>query len=232
MKSLKMESDGGLYWTFYWQLGLCWMLIWESISLSNITLFFEFHNKCYISSKMTPFDWVSDWVTRLSIVTKMTWKKLVMLITVANTVSGILVDGIMTLFASSFWYVTLAFGLWVKSHGNVRHITNQFLVVAVCAVPRICVCVCVCVCVCQQVSTVARHIWEITPAIVDRGSVVGIASCYGLGGSGIDFGWGGGGRFSAPIQTGPKAHPTICTMGFGSFPGVKRSKVSLTTRPI
>jgi len=28
-------------------------------------------------------------------------------------------------------------------------------------------------------------------------------------------------RFSAPVQTGPGAHPTSCTMGTGSFPGYK-----------
>ena len=28
--------------------------------------------------------------------------------------------------------------------------------------------------------------------------------------------------FSAPVQTGPGAHPASCTMGTGSFPGVKR----------
>ena len=31
-----------------------------------------------------------------------------------------------------------------------------------------------------------------------------------------------GARFSAPVQTGPEAHPASCTMGTGSFPGVKR----------
>ena len=31
-----------------------------------------------------------------------------------------------------------------------------------------------------------------------------------------------GARFSAPIQTGRGAHPASCTMGAGSFPGVKR----------
>jgi len=30
-----------------------------------------------------------------------------------------------------------------------------------------------------------------------------------------------GARFSAPVQTGPGAHPASCTMGTGSFPGVK-----------
>jgi len=30
-----------------------------------------------------------------------------------------------------------------------------------------------------------------------------------------------GARFSAPIQTGPEAHPTSCTMGTRSFPGAK-----------
>jgi len=28
-----------------------------------------------------------------------------------------------------------------------------------------------------------------------------------------------GARFSAPVQTGPEAHPASCTMGTGSFPG-------------
>ena len=32
-----------------------------------------------------------------------------------------------------------------------------------------------------------------------------------------------GPRFSAPVQTGPGAHPASCTMGTGSFPGAKRS---------
>jgi hypothetical protein len=31
-----------------------------------------------------------------------------------------------------------------------------------------------------------------------------------------------GTRFSAPVQTGPGAHPASYTMGTGSFPGVKR----------
>jgi hypothetical protein len=29
-------------------------------------------------------------------------------------------------------------------------------------------------------------------------------------------------RFSAPVQTGPRAYPASCTMGTGSFPGIKR----------
>ena len=31
-----------------------------------------------------------------------------------------------------------------------------------------------------------------------------------------------GARFSAPVQTDPEAHPASCTIGTGSFPGVKR----------
>jgi hypothetical protein len=31
-----------------------------------------------------------------------------------------------------------------------------------------------------------------------------------------------GARFFAHVQTGPGAHPACCTMGTGSFPGVKR----------
>jgi hypothetical protein len=33
-----------------------------------------------------------------------------------------------------------------------------------------------------------------------------------------------GARFSEPVQTGPGAHPASCTMGSGSFPGVKSSR--------
>ena len=48
------------------------------------------------------------------------------------------------------------------------------------------------------------------------GSIVGIATGYGLDGPGTESRWGA--RFSAPV---PGAHPASCTMGSGSFPGVK-----------
>ena len=35
---------------------------------------------------------------------------------------------------------------------------------------------------------------------------------------------GEGARFSAPIQTGPGAHPASYKIGTGSFPGVKRPR--------
>jgi len=42
----------------------------------------------------------------------------------------------------------------------------------------------------------------------------------------------GGARFSAPVQTGPEAHPASCTMGTGSFPGVRCCRgVTLTPHP-
>ena len=49
-----------------------------------------------------------------------------------------------------------------------------------------------------------------------RDSSVGIATLYGLDGITV------GARFSSPVQTGPGAQPAPCTMGTGSFPGVKR----------
>jgi hypothetical protein len=52
------------------------------------------------------------------------------------------------------------------------------------------------------------------------GSSVGIATDYGLDGPGIESRWGA--RLLAHVQTGPGAHPDSCTMGTGSFPGVKR----------
>jgi hypothetical protein len=54
-----------------------------------------------------------------------------------------------------------------------------------------------------------------------RDSSVGIVTCYGLDGAGIEFRRGGV-RFSAPVQTGPGAHPASYTMGTESFSGVKR----------
>ena len=38
-----------------------------------------------------------------------------------------------------------------------------------------------------------------------------------------------GARFSAPVQTGPGAHPATCTMGTGSFPWVKYGRCRLLT---
>jgi len=58
--------------------------------------------------------------------------------------------------------------------------------------------------------------------IEGRLSSVGIATRYGLDGPGIEFRLVA--RFSAPVQTGPGANPASCTMGTGSFPGVKRQR--------
>jgi len=42
-----------------------------------------------------------------------------------------------------------------------------------------------------------------------------------------------GARFSAPVQTGPGAHPASYKMGTGSFPGVKSGRgVTLTPHPL
>ena len=62
------------------------------------------------------------------------------------------------------------------------------------------------------------------------GSLVDITIGYGLDGPGIESRWGP--RFSAPVQTGPGAHPASCTMGTGSFPGVNSGwSVTLTPHP-
>ena len=63
------------------------------------------------------------------------------------------------------------------------------------------------------------------------GSVVGIATGYGLDGPGIESRLGE--IFSVPVQTGPGAHPVSCTMGTGSFPEVKSGRsVTLTPHPV
>jgi hypothetical protein len=63
------------------------------------------------------------------------------------------------------------------------------------------------------------------------GSSVRIETGYGLDGPGIESWWGA--RFSAPVQTVPGAHPSSCTMGTGSFPGVECGwGVTLTPQPL
>ena len=66
-----------------------------------------------------------------------------------------------------------------------------------------------------HVSTFSCH----HQGICGPGSVVGIATGYGLDGPGIRIPVEA--RFSAPVQTGPGAHPASCTMGTGSFSGGK-----------
>ena len=59
-----------------------------------------------------------------------------------------------------------------------------------------------------------------------------MATGYGLDGPGIVSRWGGA-RFSAPVQTSPGAHPASCTMGTGSFAGVKSCRgVTLIPHPL
>ena len=55
-----------------------------------------------------------------------------------------------------------------------------------------------------------------------RDSAVGIVTRYRLDGPEIDSRCGA--RFSAPVQTGPGAHPASCTMGTRSFPVVKAAR--------
>ena len=53
-----------------------------------------------------------------------------------------------------------------------------------------------------------------------RDSAVGIVTCYGLDGPGIESRCEA--RFSASVQTSPGPYPASCAVGTGSFPGVKR----------
>jgi len=62
------------------------------------------------------------------------------------------------------------------------------------------------------------------------GSIDGIVTGYGLHRRGIETRWGA--WFSAPVQTGPGAHPASGTMGTRSFPGLNSGRsVTLTPRP-
>ena len=59
-----------------------------------------------------------------------------------------------------------------------------------------------------------------------RGSVISIATQYGLDSLGIESQWGS--RFSAPLQTGPETYPAYYTFGTGSL---SRDKVAGSCRP-
>jgi len=62
------------------------------------------------------------------------------------------------------------------------------------------------------------------------GSSVGVATELRDGRSGIESRWG---LDFSPVPTGPVAHPDSCTMGSGSFPGVKCGQgVLLSRHPI
>ena len=62
------------------------------------------------------------------------------------------------------------------------------------------------------------------------GSLVGIATELRAGRSGIESRLE---RDLPPVQIGPGAHPASCTMGTGSFPGLKCGRgVLLTTHPL
>jgi hypothetical protein len=62
--------------------------------------------------------------------------------------------------------------------------------------------------------------YNMTSSLKWPGSSVGIATELRAGRSG-DRIPGGGARFSAPVQTGPDAHPAFCTMGTGLYWGYK-----------
>jgi hypothetical protein len=65
---------------------------------------------------------------------------------------------------------------------------------------------------------------------VQLSSSVGIATDYGLDCPGIESRLR---RDFPPVHTGPGSHSASCTMGTGSFPGVKCSRgVLLTTHPL
>jgi hypothetical protein len=68
---------------------------------------------------------------------------------------------------------------------------------------------------CFQVNTAYPRIFE----SCGPGSVVGIATGYGLDVPGIEYWWGGDFPHLSRLALG--AHPASCTIGTGSFPGVE-----------
>jgi len=73
----------------------------------------------------------------------------------------------------------------------------------------------------SKISREMSSFMKIRPDILHEGlwTVCGPGREVGIGRSGDRIPVGA--RFSAPVQTGPGAHPASSTMGNGSFPGVK-----------
>jgi hypothetical protein len=90
------------------------------------------------------------------------------------------------------------------------------------------------VCINRNTATRVSNISQFIRHIVlncGPGRVVGIVTAYGLDSPGIESWWGA--RFSAPVQTGPEAHPASCTMGTGSSPGERCGRgVTVTPHPL
>jgi hypothetical protein len=87
-------------------------------------------------------------------------------------------------------------------------------------------------CILSVVHSRLLKIFASTINMCGLGSAVGITTRYRLGGPGIESRWGGA-RFSAPVQTGPRAHPAYCTMSTRSFLEVKSGRdMTLNPHPL
>ena len=92
-------------------------------------------------------------------------------------------------------------------------VTRRIMLIYCCIIPEkniyiyIYICVCVCVCVCVY--------------FYGPGSLVGIATDYGLDGPGSNC---SGGLDFPPVHTALGAHSTSCAMGTWFFPGVEAAE--------
>ena len=73
--------------------------------------------------------------------------------------------------------------------------------------------------------------WNYLYITEGRDSAVGIGTSYGLDGPEIGSRWEGV-KFSAPLQTGPRAHPAYYTLDTGSFPGLKQPGHGIDHQPL
>jgi hypothetical protein len=84
---------------------------------------------------------------------------------------------------------------------------------------------------CRYVATLHRNVYTKLHSVTNRDmdvmavrfydNVVGIATRYGLDGSGSNP---GGGDVFHTVQTYPETRTTFCTVGNGSFPWLKRAE--------
>jgi hypothetical protein len=80
----------------------------------------------------------------------------------------------------------------------------------------------------KGVSLTEKELNNISSSMQQVSSSVGIVTVYMLDSPGIESGWLR--KFTAPVETGPGAHPASCTMGTGSLQGAKFGR-SVTLTP-
>jgi hypothetical protein len=109
-----------------------------------------------------------------------------------------------------FRYIFHFAGSWINTHNNCKYLIALWYSWSVLKLLPLCMHL-IRTSTDECVNRVAQSVWRLTTGWTVRGSNPG------------------GARFSTPVQTSPGAHLASCTMGTGSFPGVKSGRGATLT---